>query len=233
MRVAIMQPTYLPWSGYFGLMQTVDVFILLDSVQFARRSWQQRNQIKSMHGPQRLSVPVLSKGLRNQLIYEVKMDKSSGFAVKHRRSIEASYVKTPYFLKYADALLPLLEHNSPLLVDMTIALIQKLRGLLGIETLLLRASELDGVGTKADLLASLCEQIGATTYISPPGSKAYLEATDVFAKIGIAMQYYEFKHPVYPQLFGDFAPHMSVIDMLFNCGERSAMLIKDASETSQ
>ena len=75
-RVAIMQPTYLPWSGYFGLMQSVDVFVLLDSVQFARRSWQQRNQIKTANGAQWLTVPVQSKGKRDQLICEVELDKN-------------------------------------------------------------------------------------------------------------------------------------------------------------
>jgi hypothetical protein len=232
-RVAIMQPTYLPWSGYFGLMQSVDVFVLLDSVQFARRSWQQRNQIKTANGAQWLSVPVLSKGKRDQLICEVELDKSSGFAATHRRSIEMSYAKTPHFKQYADTLLHLLDNSSLLLADMTIALILQLKAQLGIETRVMRASELDGSGTKADLLVSLCKQIGATAYLSPPGSKDYLDESDAFEKIGVPVQYYEFKHPEYPQPFGKFLPYMSIIDMLFNCGERSSALIQGASEVLQ
>ncbi len=232
-RVAIMQPTYLPWSGYFGLMQSVDVFVLLDSVQFARRSWQQRNQIKTANGAQWLSVPVLSKGKRDQLISEVELDKSSGFAATHRRSIEMSYAKTPHFKRYADTLLPLLDNSSPLLADMTIALILQLKAQLGIETRVLRASELDGNGARADLLASLCKQIGATAYVSPPGSKDYLDESDAFYTIGVPVQYYEFNHPEYLQPFGKFLPYMSVIDMMFNCGERSSALIQGASEVLQ
>lgn len=229
-RVAIMQPTYLPWSGYFGLMQAVDVFVLLDSVQFARRSWQQRNQIKTAHGAQWLSVPVLSKGKRDQLICEVEVDKSSGFSATHRKSIEMSYSKAPFFRKYADGLLPLLDNPGSRLADLAIDLILHIKAQLGIETRVLRSSELDGSGAKADLLASLCRQLGATSYLSPPGSKEYLDESEAFKKIGVPVHYYGFNHPEYPQPFGEFLPYMSVIDMLFNCGERSPALIKSASE---
>lgn len=232
-RVAIMQPTYLPWSGYFGLMQSVDVFVLLDSVQFARRSWQQRNQIKTVNGAQWLSVPVLSKGKRDQLICEVELDKSSGFAATHRRSIEMSYSKTPYFKQYADTLLPLLDNTSKMLADLNIGLILQLKAQLGITTRVIRASELDGTGSRADLLASLCKQLGATTYVSPPGSKEYLDESDAFEEIGVPVQYYEFNHPEYPQPFGEFLPYTSIIDMLFNCGGHSSALIRSASEVLQ
>ena len=225
-----MQPTYLPWCGYFGLMQSVDVFILLDSVQFARRSWQQRNQIKTSSGAQWLSVPVLTKGKRDQLICEVKLDKSSGFVTKHRRSIEVSYANSLYFEKYAGAILPLIDSNNDFLADYTIGLILELKAQLGITTRMVRSSELNGSGSKADLLASLCEQIGATTYVSPPGSRDYMVKSDAFEKICVPVQFYNFKHPEYSQLFGQFLPNMSIIDMLFNCGERSLGLIQDASE---
>ena len=231
-RVAIMQPTYLPWSGYFGLMQSVDVFVLLDSVQFARRSWQQRNQIKTVNGAQWLSVPVQSKGRRDQLICEVELDISSGFAPTHRRSIEMSYAKTPHFKQYATTLLPLLNNTSPLLVDLTIGLILQLKEELGITSQVLRSSKLNSSGSKAELLATLCKQVDATTYISPPGSKEYLDRSDAFKEIGVPVQYYEFKHPEYPQPFGEFLPYMSVIDMLFNCGSaQSRDLILNSSET--
>lgn len=229
-RVAIMQPTYLPWCGYFGLMHAVDVFVLLDSVQFARRSWQQRNQIKAVNGAQWLSVPVLSKGKRDQLISEVEIDKTDNFALAHRKTIEMSYAKTPFFKAYADQLLPLLDNPSPRLADLTISLILWLKSQLGITTQVLRSSELGGIGAKGELLASLCQELGASSYISPPGSKDYLDETDAFEKIGVPVKYYEFKHPQYPQPFGDFIPYMSTIDMLFNCGDRSLSLIESGTE---
>ena len=229
-RVAIMQPTYLPWCGYFGLMHAVDVFVLLDSVQFARRSWQQRNQIKGANGAQWLSVPVLSKGKRDQLISDVEIDKTDNFASAHRKTIEMSYGKTAFFKAYADELLPLLDNPSPRLADLTMSLILWLKSQLGITTQVLRSSELTGSGAKGELLASLCQGLGASTYISPPGSKDYLDETDAFEKIGVPVKYYEFKHPQYPQPFGDFIPYMSTIDMLFNCGDRSLSLIQSGTE---
>lgn len=225
-RVAIMQPTYLPWSGYFGLMHTVDVFVFLDSVQFARRSWQQRNQIKTANGAQLLSIPVLSKGKRNQLISEVEVDQSAKSGVAHHKAVEMAYSKAPCFKDYADELLPFLENPSPRLADLTIDLTLRLKSMLGIKAQILRSSEINGVGSKADLLASLCQQIGASTYISPPGSREYLDESNAFEKVGVPVQYFEFKHPEYPQLFGEFLPYMSIIDMLFNCGNRSLSLIE-------
>ena len=109
-------------------------------------------------------------------------------------------------------------------------LIENLKELINISTPLLRSSELHGSGTKADLLASLCKEVGATSYVSPPGSKEYLDISDTFKSIGLPINYFEFKHPEYLQIYGDFLPYMSVIDMLFNCGEQSSLLIQSASK---
>lgn len=233
MRVAIMQPTYLPWLGYFGLMQSVDLFILLDSVQFTRRSWQQRNQIKTMNGPLWLTVPVLSKGKREQLISEVEIDYSRDFLRTHQKTLEMNYRKTAYFGALSPQLFEILGADNKYLSGLTINLMLWLRSVLGITTPIRLASEFETSGTKADLLASLCEQVGATEYISPPGSKVYLDESDAFAKRGIPLHYFGFKHPEYLQQFGDFLPYMSVIDLLFNCGSESASLIKEGCEISQ
>lgn len=232
-RVAIMQPTYLPWLGYFGLMKSVDLFILLDSVQFARRSWQQRNQIKTANGPIWLTVPVLSKGKRDQLITEVEIDRSRDFPQSHQKTLELNYKKAPHFDAYAPRLLSLLEDHNHQLIDLTIGVIACLRDALGIATPIRRSSEFDVPGTKAELLASLCDQVGATEYISPPGSMDYLEESDAFARRGIPLRYFSFTHPEYPQRFGGFLPYMSVIDLLFNCGPDSLSMIEKGSGVSQ
>jgi len=100
-RIAIMQPTYIPWVGYFSLINKVDVFIFLDSVQFAKRSWQQRNKIKTANESIWLTVPVLSKGKQSQFINEVEIDLTRDFSEKHIASLESNYHKAPYFLKYS------------------------------------------------------------------------------------------------------------------------------------
>lgn len=224
-RVAIMQPTYLPWIGYFGLMQSVDVFILLDSVQFTRRSWQQRNQIKTTSGAQWLSVPVISKGKRDQRIDEVVIDQSTCFLEKHLRAIEHNYRKAPHFSELAPTLLPEFEVTHSLLVDLNINFILRIGDILGIKTQVLRSSAMQGSGNKADLLLSLCQEVRASEYISPPGSQSYLNETDIFAKAKLPVKYFRFQHPIYSQMYGDFLPYMSSLDFLFNCGKDSTALI--------
>jgi len=225
-----MQPTYLPWCGYFGLMQSVDLFIYLDSVQFARRSWQQRNQIKTASGAQWLTVPVISKGKRDQRIDEVEIDASAHFEATHRRAIELNYRHAAAYGEVADRILAGLERPQGRLVDLTLDLIARLRDLMGIATPTRRTSEMQGAGAKADLLVSLCREVGATEYVSPPGSQGYIEETDAFSRANISVRYFKFEHPVYPQVFGDFLPFMSCIDMLLNCGDRSRQLIESGCE---
>lgn len=228
-----MQPTYLPWLGYFGLMQSVDLFILLDSVQFARRSWQQRNQIKTANGPLWLSVPVLSKGKRDQLISEVEIDHSQDFPRGHQKTLETNYRKSAHFDTLSPQLFAMLSADNKYLTGLTINSIHWIRNVLGISTPIRLASEFDVAGVKADLLASLCDQAGATEYVSPPGSKDYLDESDAFAKRGMPLRYFKFTHPEYPQRFGDFLPNMSVIDLMFNCGPESLSLIEKGCEILQ
>jgi len=229
--IAIMQPTYLPWSGYFGLMQKVDVFVLLDSVQFDKRSWQQRNKIKTANGPIWLTVPVVSKGKSKQLINEVQIDPGSNFVENHIRSIELNYRKTDFYNLISDNLFKTLRDNKTgLLVDLNVSLIKLFKSFLGIETEILLSSQLNGSGSKADMLVSLCEELNAKKYITPQGSRNYIEVTDVFKKSGIFLEYFDYIHPTYNQKFGEFVDNMSIIDILFNCGKDSASKIKKSWE---
>lgn len=225
MRVAIMQPTYLPWSGYFGLMRSVDLFIFLDSVQFAHRSWQQRNQIKTANGAQWLTVPVVSKGRRDQRIDHVEIDVTARFKAKHLATIEQNYRKAAYYQQASEILSPLRD-SCEILADLNICLIKKISAQLGISTPMLRSSKLNGDGAKANFLASLCREVGATEYISPPGSWDYLNDSNAFSQVGIPISYFNYEHPEYPQLFGSFLPYMSIIDMMFNCGQASLSFIE-------
>ena len=226
LRVAIMQPTYLPWIGYFGLMMAVDIFVLLDSVQFARRSWQQRNLIKTTAGSQWLTVPVLSKGKREQLICEVQIDTTREFHRAHLRALELNYRKAPC---YAD-MFPLFQqelYNPPsMLVDLNIGVIERIRETLGIRTQLLRSSDLAARGENALLLANICSELGATEYISTPGSKVYLYESDAFSKLGIQVKYFQFQCLKYEQINGEFIPFLSTADMLLNCGVAGRFVIE-------
>lgn len=230
MRVAIMQPTYLPWIGYFGLMYSVDTFVLLDSVQFAKRSWQQRNQIKTTNGAQWLSVPVLSKGKRDQKICQVELDPTSHFLKSHRQAIEHNYCKAPHYSLFSPHIMDAFDGSYEMLSKLNIDFIFRIRDCLNINTKIVRSSEMNGNGDKADLLLSLCRELGASEYISPPGSRGYLEETDVFLQEGIPVKYFNFSHPIYPQIHGEFLSHLSCIDLLFNCGKKSRDLIIEGCE---
>jgi hypothetical protein len=226
MKVAIMQPTYLPWIGYFALMKSVDVFIILDSVQFSKRSWQQRNQIKTESGAKWLTVPVISKGKKDQLISDVKIDYSSKFPESHINIIKQNYRKSKFFSNYSEDFSNIFRKKHKNLSSLSIDLILLIRGLLDIKTTIKYSSDFVTKGSKDELLAELCKHIGATEYISPPGSKVYLDDSNAFAQMGILVKYFDYKHIEYAQLYGNFVQYMSIIDLLFNYGTESKDIIR-------
>ncbi len=220
-----MQPTYLPWIGYFGLMMSVDLFVILDNVQFSHRSWQQRNQIKTPQGICWLSVPVLIKGRRDQLIRDVLIDQTSNFQKKHKSSIELAYKKTPYFDDFFPIIDKTFSQKNNTLLETNIALIDSIMGYLNIKKKLVFASNFNCIGSKADLLSNLCEQLGANEYISAPGSRDYIEQSIAFQSKKIKVNYFDYIHPEYNQIYGEFIPFMSVIDLIFNEGPAAYKII--------
>ena len=221
-----MQPTYLPWLGYFAMMDKADVFVFLDSVQFVRRSWQQRNRIKTVNGTQLLTVPVIKKGLRNQIICETKIDHSKRFVRQHKKAIELAYTKAPFFTDYSVGLLDKLQKYNDCLSDYNIDIISWLCKQFSINSTLMRSSSLGVSGEKSDLLCNICQAVEADLYLSALGSKIYLERAEAFKNAGISIAYNEFDHPTYPQLYGPFVPFLSAIDLLFNVGVNSIETIR-------
>lgn len=222
---AIMQPTYFPWMGYFDLMDQSDVFVLLDSVQFDKRSWQQRNKIKSPHGELLLTIPVQSKGKFTQKICEVQIA-SLDIYETHLKAIEYNYRKAEFYNTYIEELREIFLRKDPMLTDFTIALIAWLKEKFGIQTPLIRSSVLEVNNRKADLLVEICKKIEADRYISPLGSKVYIQEGEVFKKNQIELLYNNYTHPRYKQLFGEFVPYLSAIDLLFNEGNRALSIIR-------
>lgn len=220
-KVAIMQPTYLPWVGYFALMSRVNVFVLLNNVQFARRSWQQRNQIKSIKGSKLLTVPVKKSGLRNQLISDVEMVKKENALEKHIRIINEEYKNAPYFKYYSQELFEILSNPYTHLADLNIKLILFIKNALDIKTDIVYSSALEVSGKKADLLSNICKSLNADQYIAPIGSKNYIDLSNAFSEKKISIKFHEYEQFEYSQLFGEFIPYMSTIDLLFNEGPRS------------
>lgn len=228
--IAIMQPTYLPWAGYFSLINMVDTFVIYDDVQFDKRSWQQRNKIKTTTGSQWLSVSVDSKGKYNQKINEVLISQQSHDCKTHIRALHLNYSKAPFFKDYSDDIFKCIEANTGLLVELNTSLILLICQILGINTNFIRSSDLGIGGLKEARLVDICKHLAGTQYISPQGSKAYLSESDAFCSGSVELVYQVFDHPEYPQINGEFIPYMSILDMLFNCGsEKTLELIKVAS----
>jgi predicted HAD superfamily phosphohydrolase len=227
MKVAICQPTYLPWSGYFDLMDQVDVFILLDDVQFEKRSWQQRNRIKTPVGLQWLTVPVITRGRREQLINEVEIE-TAHFSFDHCRAIELNYRRAQFFENYFDELISRLRPQDGMqLADLNLRLIEWFMKKLGIETRLVVSSSLRQSGKRTELLANLCESQGANLYVSPLGSSVYLlKEKDALLAKGIDVVFQHYEHPEYRQQFPPFLPYASVLDLILNEGDRSLEILR-------
>lgn len=227
--IAIMQPTYLPWIGYFDLIDQVDKFVFLDSVEFSRQSWQQRNRVQTANGLQWLSVPILRKGRSHQLLHEVELNATADFPRSHLRTIEQNYRRAPYFEKYFLELARILE-GPPLethLSILNIKLIEWLVRAFGINTPMVTSSTLECEGKRSELVTEICRACDSKQYLSPPGALDYLkEDQSIFAEKGIAVFIQNYKHPNYSQIYTPFAPYASAIDLLFNAGPKSLEVIR-------
>jgi hypothetical protein len=225
MIVSIHQPEYLPWLGFFHKVHQSNIFVLLDNVQYEKNYFQNRNKIRTQSGWTWLTVPVLTKGKSNQQIKEVEIDNKTKWSWKHWRSIDLNYKKTPYFDNYRDFFYDLYKKEWIKLVDLNETIITYLIKELGMDVKLIKSSELNIEGKGTELLLSICKILNADVYLSGRFGKDYL-VDEQFHKNGIKVIYQEFKHPTYTQLFKPFIPNMSVIDLIFNHGEKSLNIIE-------
>jgi hypothetical protein len=227
MKVAISQPSYLPWSGFFDLADQVDQFVLLDDAQFVKQSWHQRNRIKSPSGLQWLTVPVVFRGRLGQPLCDV-MIRDPQFWVKHVRAVEVNYGKARYFERYYPTLKEILQNRSlgGRLLDLNIELIQWFAKELTVTTPMIRSSTLSVEGKRSDRLVSICRLLGAADYVSPRSATYLLEDARLFAEGGLKVWFQNYTHPIYEQRFPPFAPYASVLDLLFNHGPESGGIVR-------
>ena len=225
MRVTILQPSYLPWLGFFEQMSRSDKFVLLDDVQYTRRDWRNRNKVRVKEGWVWLTVPVQQKSRFSQSLLETRIDNSVSWRRKHLETLRQHYCKAPFFEKYFPRCQQVYEKDWTFLFDLCLETIQFLKEEMGIETPLLRSSEMKPGGEKTERLVSICRELGATHYLSGESGSNYIAEED-FSSQGIALEYQNYEHPVYPQRYTGFVPHLSAIDLLFNCGEQSLGILK-------
>lgn len=230
MRVAIHQPNFLPWLGYFYKMAQCDVFVLLDNVQYTKNSFINRNRIKTPQEVMWLTVPVKIKGRFGQLINNVEIDNTVDWRRKHLGTLETNYRKAKFFEPIFQSLKTIYfmgDWNN--LCELNIRLLEWTLSLLKLEKKLIRASDLNVEGESTQLLINIVKKLGGNIYLSGFGGAKYQEE-ELFKKAGVALTYYSFEHPVYPQLWVGFVPNLSIIDLLFNCGPESLKVFLNNKE---
>lgn len=222
--LAVLQPGYLPWLGYFDQVRRADVFVHYDDVQFDRGGWRNRNRVKSPQGPQWLTVPVRYDGDTPARICEVEIDQRAPWARKHIATIRHLYARAPHLDDYLPEIGALLERGWGRLVDLDLAVVERFCGWLGVSARFARSSELGIEGERSERLLRICQHFGASRYLSGSAARDYLDL-DLFACSGIAVEWQDYHHPTYPQLHGEFVPYLSALDLLLNNGPTSGAIL--------
>jgi len=226
MIVGIHQPHYLPWLRYLDKIARSDVFVLLDTVQYTKNGWQNRNKIKSAHGWMYLTVPVLDAFGRP--ITEVRINNQTRWRDKHRAALVTNYSRAPFFGRYRELLEPIYRQEWELLHDVSVHTLELLLSALGIRTPLARSSTLGVSGSGTELLANICAKLGATAYLSGDYAAGNHLDIRVFKERGIGVQVQGWQCQEYRQqhLQAGFVPDLSIADLLFNEGEGSLGVLR-------
>lgn len=223
--VAIHQPGYLPWLGFFKKMMNSDIFVFLDDAQYEKKNWQNRNYIRTSSGATLLTIP--TKSNFDSTINEVKIDNTKNWSLKHKRSILTNYSRSKYFDEHRTFIEKVYEKNFDLLIDINIEIISYIMKKLGIKTKTVFSSELQVSGNGSDKVLDICKEVGCDIYISgTTWAKDNLRIED-FIKNDIKVRFENFQHPVYKQCYYPFIPIMSSIDLLFNEGKNSQEILKN------
>jgi hypothetical protein len=220
-RIAVVQSNYIPWKGYFDMIAAVDEFILYDDMQYTRRDWRNRNQIKTPHGRQWLTVPVRVKGKYNQKIKDTEID-GSNWALLHWKAVVQNYSRSHYFDEIASWLEPLyLSTSYTHLSVLNRCFIEKICAYLGITTVIRNSWDYTLFDGKTERLVSLCKQAKGTEYVSGLAAKGYIEE-NLFLDQEIKLSWFDYiGYPEYHQLWGEFTHGVTILDLLFNCGKNA------------
>jgi len=225
--VAIHQPQYLPWLGYFDKIRRADAFCFLDNVQYKKNDWQNRNRLKTAQGWQWLTVPVHYH--YPQKISEVTINNTAKWKKKHLQALISNYSRAPFFNEISDIFEQAYSENWENISDLNIFLIKRLGTALGLgHKTYVKASDFELRDGSTNRLVDICKKLNAGTYLSGQDGVKYMNM-DSFERSGIRVVIQDFQHPVYPQVFGDFQSHMSVVDLLFNCGAKSLEKIEEVN----
>lgn len=225
-KVAIVQSSYIPWKGYFDLINSVDEFILFDDVQYTRRDWRNRNKIKTPRGSQWISIPVKAKGNYNQQICDMEVA-DGGWTRSHWEAIRHNYARASFFSRYRELLERLfLGCRETRLSGINRHFLESFCELLDIKTPITWSMDYESRGVKSEKLLTLCRAAGADAYLSGPSARAYMDE-DLFAKEGVRVEYMDYSgYPEYGQVHPPFDHFVSVVDLVLNQGPEARRFMK-------
>ena len=219
--IAIMQPTYMPWMGYFSMIDQVDEFVFLDSVQLVGRSWQVRNKIKYNNQEKMLTIPADKSHNRNERIIASTSYAGETWKNGHLEMIKQAYRNSPFYSEVVEFLNRLYSKTYPSIGNLNATFIVEICRRIGIRTPFFFSSEFDISSHKDKLLVEICKYLKADTYLSAQGSAAYIETNEAggeFIRNGIELLYFNYEHPEYRQEGEGFIPYIGIYDLLFNVG---------------
>jgi hypothetical protein len=216
-KVAILQSNYIPWKGYFDIINSVDTFVIYDEVQYTKNDWRNRNIIKTPTGTAWLTIPVRQVSLE-QKIFETQTTLKN-WNVKHWNSIKGAYSKAKFFKEYEEYFCSVyLNIDTENLSEINLIFIRAINKLLGITTEIIDSRTLNLDGDKNKRLVQAVSKLGGTIYVSGPSAKNYLDET-IFNKADIQVEWMDYsKYTEYPQLYPPFVHGVSILDMVFNIG---------------
>jgi WbqC-like protein family len=228
MNCVILQPSYIPWRGYFHQIQKADLFIFYDDVNFDKNGWRNRNRVKTANGTKWLTIPVTAgqdRQLHTTPINQVQICQDQPWKATHWRTLRHSYSKAPFFKRYAPLLEPIYQTDSGLLSDFVINLTRLLTQTLGIDhTRFVKSSDVATFGAKTERLIGLLTAVGATHYITGPAARSYMDES-LFHAVGITTEYMQYDYSDYDQLYPPFDPAVSILDLLFMKGPDASRYI--------
>ena len=228
-KICIRQPGYLPSLGFFKKIESVDLFVFLDDVDYSRGDWDNRNKIMTMEDWMWLTVPILNKS--GKLLNQVEIDYSKDWIYKHESAIKHNYEDSPFFDSYWKGIKSIFDRKHKKLFELNMSFINYFISVLQISTKTIFSSDLRINSTGSKKLLDICKSLNADTYISGELGHDYLDV-DIFKNENIDVVFEKFEYPQYSQKYPKFIPNMSIIDLLFNEGEKSIEILKNSNNYS-
>ncbi|MCI8669515.1 MAG: WbqC family protein [Lachnospiraceae bacterium] len=230
-KIAILQSNYIPWKGYFDMINMVDEFVLYDDMQYTKRDWRNRNKIKAIQGMQWISIPVATKGKFYQKICETEVI-SSDWVDEHWKTLQYNYARAKHFDEYSEIIKELYEQcrEERYLSKINYIFLKNICKILDINTKITWSSEYNLIDGKTEKLVNICKQAGAECYLSGPAAKDYID-NELFIKENIDLEYMDYSgYKEYYQLYGEFQHTVTVLDMIFNLGKETKKYMKSFFE---